>query len=331
MDSVLMLGGSGQAGASTAAMLRQWHPDLPLTIAGRDLGRARRVADDLGTSAAVSVDLSRQGLGLPDGSRHSAVVATVWDKHLLGLQYAQDRGVPYVSISSGLSDIAPEVVAGGQRPTAAPVLVASHWAAGVVVHLARYAAREFDRVDTVEIGAVLDEMDAGGPASAADLERWADAASTAMIRQDGVFRWTADVAVDVPAADGVVLPGQLAGILDVPSVAVATGAANVRFGFAMGVSSGRRAGGEPSHDIRIRLGGTGRSGAPLERTMHLVHPGGQRPVTAVGIALGLERLITRQGDLVAPGIHMPEGLVDPEYAVRRLLGSGATLAHQPIG
>lgn len=234
--------------------------------------------------------------------------------------------MPYLSISSGMSDIAPEVVASGQRSTAAPVLLASHWAAGAVVLAAMDAAREFGRVDTVEIGAILDDKDAGGPGSAADLERWAEASPSAMIRQDGVFRWIADVATEVHDADGIALPGQLAAILDVPSLALGTGAANVRFAFAMGESSGRRRSGEPSHDVRIHLEGVDQAGAALTRTRHLVHPQGQRPVTAVGIALGVERLVTLRGDLVAPGIHTPEGLVDPTYAVGRLLESGATFA-----
>ncbi|GAA0625058.1 saccharopine dehydrogenase [Kribbella sandramycini] len=331
MEPVLMLGGSGQAGSSTAAMLRSWHPELPLTIAGRNPGRAQRAAAELGTASAVTVDLSRPGLGLPQEAKYAAVVATVWDKHLHGLRYAQDHGIPYLSISSGMSDIAPELVASGQRPAAAPIVVASHWAAGIVVLVAMDAARAFGRVDAIEINAVLDEQDAGGPAAAADLERWADAAPTAMIRRDGVFVWTAEVDVEVPASDGVVLPGQLAGILDVPSVALATGARDVRFAFGMGESSGRRAGGDPSHDVRIDLRGADRDGAPLARSVRLTHPGGQRPVTAVGIALSVERLLTLRGDLVAPGIHMPEGLIDPGYAVGRLRESGATIGHQPIG
>src|SRR5688500_7130747 len=104
--SVLMLGGSGQAGAGAAALLREWHPALPLTIAARGLDRAQRVADTLGTATAVTIDLQRPDLGLPPDHQASAVVATLWDAQLHGLRYAQDRGLPYLSISSGLTDIA---------------------------------------------------------------------------------------------------------------------------------------------------------------------------------------------------------------------------------
>jgi glutamyl-tRNA reductase len=50
MEPVLILGGSGQAGSGAATVLRRWHPALPLTIAGRDIGRAQRVADELGAA-----------------------------------------------------------------------------------------------------------------------------------------------------------------------------------------------------------------------------------------------------------------------------------------
>ncbi|GAB3927209.1 hypothetical protein GCM10029976_023080 [Kribbella albertanoniae] len=317
MHPVLLLGGSGQAGSSTAAMLRDWHPALPLTIAGRDLGRAQHVADDLGTATAATVDISRPNLGLPGEASYSAVVATVWDKHLHGLRYAQDHGIPYLSISSGMTDIAPEVIAGGQR---APIVLASHWAAGVITLAALDVVREFGPVETIEITAILDDQDTGGPASATDMERLADASPAAYIRENGTFRWTADTEVAVPTLDGRTLPGQYVAILDVPSLALATGAPNVRFAFAMGESSGRRHHGTPSHDVQIRL----TSGARTA-THTLTHPGGQRPVTAVGIALLVERLLTNP---VAPGIHSPEALITPTHATTRLRKSGATLTHQ---
>ncbi|WP_344150661.1 saccharopine dehydrogenase [Kribbella yunnanensis] len=320
MHPVLMLGGSGQAGSSTAAMLRDWYPDLPLTIAGRDLARAQGVADTLGTATATTTDLSRQDLGLAEATSYSAVVATVWDQHLHGLRYAQDHGIPYLSISSGLTDIAPEVIATAQRPTTAPILLASHWAAGAITLVALEAAREFGPVETIEITAILDDQDAGGPASATDMERLADASPAALIRENGTFRWIADTATKVEGLDGTTLPGQYVGILDVPSLALATGAPNVRFAFAMGESTGRRHQGTPSHDVRIRL-----STASRTTTHNFTHPGGQRPVTAAGIALGVERLLTLQGTPVAPGIHSPESLINPTHALTRLQSTGALL------
>jgi hypothetical protein len=328
---VLILGGSGQAGAGAAAVLRRWHPTLPLTIAGRDIDRAQRVADELGAATAITIDLQRGDLGLPADRGYSAVVAAVWDSHLHGLRYAQHRGLPYLSISSGLVDIGPEVVAGAQHPGAAPVLMASHYCAGIAVLATLHSAREFDRIDTIRISALLDELDIGGPAGIADLERWSTATSAGLVRRDGVFHWVAgpDAQADVRSADGTVLPGQSIPILDVPSLALATGAPNVRFDFAVGESAGRRRGEPASIEIRIDLEGAGPAGAPLSTSRYLVHPAGQRPLTAVGIALGVERLLGLRGEAVSPGIHTPEALLDPLYAVERLTEMGAAFVDAP--
>lgn len=323
-NPVLILGGTGQAGRGTAELLRRWHPDLPLTIAGRDLGRAQRVADELGGATAVTVDMDRADLGLPAGREHSAVVATLWDSRLNGLHHAQQQGIPYLSISSGLVDIAPEIVLAAQRH-AAPVLVASHFCAGTAALAAVHAARELDRVDTVRVGAVLDETDTGGPAGVADLERWEAAAPAGLQRRDGVFTWIDDAQAQthVPATDGTLVPGVSVAVLDVPSIALATGARDVRFDLAVGESTGRRRGTGPSVEILIEITGTDSAGMPRRLARHLVHRDGQRPLTALGIALGVERLIGLRGAPVASGVHTPESLVDPAHAVVRLAEIGA--------
>lgn len=323
--SVLILGGSGQAGSDTAALLRRWYPELPLTIAGRDLDRARRVADALGAADAVTIDLSRRDLGLPAGASFAAVIATLWDHRHQGLAYAQDHAVPYLSISSGLFDIGPELVAGAQRAGAAPILVASHFLAGLATLAALATAREFDRVDSVTLGAILDETDAGGPAGIADLERWTTVTSAGLVRRDGVFTWLAaeDALAEVRAVDGTALAGQAVPILDVPSLALATGAPQVRVDLAVGESPGRRRGEAASMEIRIDLTGSGADGSPLRRSRYLVHPAGQRPLTALGIALGAERLLGLRGEPVAAGTYTPESLIDPEYAAQRMSEVGA--------
>ncbi|MEU8898828.1 saccharopine dehydrogenase [Nocardia sp. NPDC048505] len=330
-QSVLILGGSGQAGSGAASVLRRWYPDLPLVIAGRDLDRARRVAEDLGTARAVTVDMTRADLGLPDEPAPAAVVATLWDSRLHGLRYAQQHRAGYLSISNGLVDIAPEVVAGAQQSSAAPVLLASHYLAGLGVLTALHRAADFDHVETLRFGAVLDDTDTGGPAGMADLDRLVVATESATLRRDGVFTWLAasDAQAVVRSVDGTTLPGQSIAILDVPSTALATGAPNVRFDLAVGESAGRRAGGAPSTELGILLEGTDRSGGPRRTHRYLQHPQGQRPLTALGIALGVERLLGLRGSVPTPGIHTPESLIDPSYAVDRMREIGATFTDVP--
>jgi saccharopine dehydrogenase-like NADP-dependent oxidoreductase len=57
--SVLIVGGSGVVGSTAARTLRRLHADLPITIGGRDLARARAVAEEIGDADAVVVDLAR--------------------------------------------------------------------------------------------------------------------------------------------------------------------------------------------------------------------------------------------------------------------------------
>jgi hypothetical protein len=222
-------------------------------------------------------------------------------------------------------DIAPEIVAGAQRAAAAPILVASHWYAGALVLATLDLAREFDRIDTIRIGALLDELDSGGPAAAEDLRRLS-AFTAGLIRRDGVFTWIdgPDARADVRSVDGTVLPGQSIAILDVPSLALATGAPNVRLDFAVGVSASRRRGGPAATEVRIDLEGVDAAGAPLRTSRYLIHPEGQRPLTALGISLGVERLLGLRGEAALAGIHTPEALLDPAYAVERMAQIGAT-------
>jgi hypothetical protein len=335
INSLLILGGSGQAGSDSAALLHRWYPTLPMTIAGRDLARAQRVADTLGTATAATIDLTRSDLGLPSDHHrrhhHSAVVAALWDSHSHGLHYAQQHRLPYLSISSALVDIAPEVVAAAQRPDASAILTASHWCAGTIVLAALNLTREFTRTDTIRIGAILDASDTGGPAGNADLERWSTATTAGLVRRDGVFTWlnTPEAQADVIALDGTSVPGQSLAVLDVPSLALATGAANVRFDFAVRESPDHRRDEPAPVEVRIDLEGTGPNGAPLSTSHYLVHPSGQRPLTALGIALGTERLLGLNGEPPAPGIHTPESLIDPSYAVKRMTELGASFTTVP--
>ena len=60
---VLIIGGSGIVGSQAAQTLRKLHPDLPIAIGGRDLAKAKSVADTVGSAEAVSIDLDRADLG----------------------------------------------------------------------------------------------------------------------------------------------------------------------------------------------------------------------------------------------------------------------------
>ncbi|OWJ58620.1 saccharopine dehydrogenase [Inquilinus limosus] len=327
---VLIIGGSGVVGARAARTLRRLQPELPITIGGRDLGRAEAVAREIGGADAAAIDLDRPDLGQP-GREFGAVAVFVKDATLNSLRAAQARGVPYVSTSSGVFEIGPEVAQAIHRPTA-PVLLASHWLAGAAVFPALHFGRAYRRIDEIRIGVLLDEQDMGGPAAAADYDRIVGATSRVQVLQDGQWRWIGgeDAAAPYRSVDGVVLPAQAYSPMDVVSLAAATGARWIRLDLAYAQSASRRRGEPFSTEIAIEMAGERPDGTAGRSRHELVHPEGQAPLTALGIASAVERLLgLAGGGPVAPGLHLPETLLDPAEMVRRLEAFGTRIREVP--
>jgi hypothetical protein len=321
LDSVLIIGGSGIVGAKAAETLRRLQPDLRVTIGGRNVERAQAVAKEVGGADATKVDLQRADLGLSDQARHSAIVVFVKDHTLNSLRYAQTYGIPYVSVSSGLYEVGPEMARFIHHPAKAPVLMASNWLAGAATFPALHFIREFESVDTIDIVAVLDEQDMGGPAAFADFERLTKSAPNPAILKDGEFRWIsgAEAERDVTDVDGKVVKAQTYSPLDVLSLSAATDAKSIRFDLVYGESASRRNGRPFSTSMVIEIAGRKKDGAQVRERHELVHPAGQAPVTALCVAVAVERLLGLAGGApVAPGLYLPEVLIDPGYMVGRM-------------
>jgi len=112
------------------------------------------------------------------------------------------------------------------------------------------------------------------------------------------------------------------------SLGAATDAHSIRVDLAVGESASRRRGEPFSTEIIVEMSGRLKSNGQPGRTRHmLVHPGGQAPVTAVGVALGIERLLGLAGGAaVPPGLYLPDVLIEPGYALRRLQEAGLQVA-----
>ena len=324
---VLLVGGSGAVGRWTAQLLRAAHPDAPLLIGGRDLARADGAAAEVGNAEGVVVDLAADDLGL-GGRPVSAVAVLLRDDGVAALRFAQARGVPHVSIAPGLHEIGPEVAAYAHRPGAAPVVLGTEWLVGATTVPALALAGEFGRVHDITIGALLDDEDVGGPAQVADLERVTAVPPPALARRDGAFVWrTGDDAEGVVrAVDGTAVAASAFSPHDVLGLATATGAPNVRFDLATGVSSTRRAGGPASTEILLELAGEDRAGRPLRVRRAVVHPQGQLPLTGLGVAMVLERLLGLDGGPAVPaGLYFPYQLLDPTAYLARLERAGGRI------
>lgn len=317
---ILLVGGSGVVGRHTAQSLRAAHPDVPLLIGGRNLATAEEAAAALGNAEGVALHLTEDDLGLGE-RRVSAVAVLFTDERVAGLRFAQSRGVPHISISPGINEIGPEVAAYIHAPGAAPVVLGTEWLVGATTVPALEFAKAFGRVHDIAVGALLDEQDAFGPAAAADLERQTKTMPAALARRNGAYLWRVgdDAKATFRAVDGTEMEASAFSPNDVLGLATATGAPNVQFNLALGASSTRRRGEPMSTEIVIELAGEDHAGKPLRTRHAVIHPQGQMPLTGLGVAMVLERLIGLDGSPPTPaGLYFPYQLLDPAAYFARL-------------
>ena len=327
VDPILLMGGTGQIGRLTARALRAAHPDVPLLIGGRDLKRSTDAAAGLGGAEGVVIDHHAADLGL--GNRRVSAVAIFYsDERLASLQYAHDRGIPHLGISSGIYEVAPEVATFMHSPNAAPIVLGYEWLVGATTIAALTCARMFGRLDDISIGALVDEQDGGGPAVEEDFERLTRMMPAALTRRDGAWIWRAgeEAAAQFQAIDGTRIEASGFSSIDVVGLATETGARNVQFNLATGISSSRRRGEAKSTEIIIELGGEDQKGRSL-RTRHAVfHPAGAAQLTALGVSMILERLIGLNGSpATAPGLYFPYQVIDHEKYLARLFAERGSL------
>ncbi|AKV00546.1 Saccharopine dehydrogenase [Labilithrix luteola] len=326
-EPVLIVGGSGVVGSRAAKALRKLHPHLPVAIGGRDLEKASAVASEIGNADAVRIDLDRTDLGQPEAKRFSAVVMFVKDTSTNALLYAQDKGVPYVDVSTATFEIAPEVALYASRPSRSPIVLASHWLAGAALLPTLHFAEAYAKVDTIAIGAVLDEQDMGGPAAYADYERITQVIAEAQIFEDGKWVWASgDRSSRVfSAVDGVETRGQAYSVFDTMTLAAATGARSVRVDLVLGESASRRRGEPFSTEFVIELAGVKHDGSSGRSRHELVHREGQAPVTAAAVATIVERLLGLVGEPVSPGLYLPNAFITPAHMLERLAAFGTQI------
>lgn len=324
---VLLIGGSGIIGRRTAQYLRAAHPDLPLLIGGRNVAKAQQVAAEIGNAKGIALDLRAEDLGL--GSQLvSAVAVFVKDDRIAALRFAQSRGVSHVSISSGASEIAPDVAAFMQHPTASAVVLGAEWLVGAVTVPTLKLAQSFKRIDDITLSALLDEQDAGGPAAEADMYRLGEIIPAALTRRDGEFFWRTgdETRAEFYAIDGTKIEAMALSPFDIMGLAIETGAPNVQFNLGIGVTSTRRRGEPMSTEIIIELSGEDKAGQPLRTRHALIHPQGQIPLTALGVTMIIERLTgLNQQPSVKPGLYFPYQLLESTTYFSRLEQMGGEL------
>lgn len=327
LKSILLMGGSGAIGQHTARALRAVYPEVPLLIGGRDLAKAERAADQMGNARAVVIDATAPDLGLGD-RQVSGVVVFYMDHALAGLSYAQKRGVPHLSISSGVFEIAPEIASYIHRPDAAPIVLGYEWMVGATTVSTLNIVKAFGRVDDIKIGALVDEQDTGGPTVATDFEHLNRMLPAALTRREGIYVWREgeDSRTRFRAVDGTEIDANGFSSIDVVGLAAATGAPNVQFNMAIATSSTRRQNLPVSTEIIIEVAGDDLHGKPLRTRHAVVHPLGAAPLTGLSVAMILERLLGLDGQPpTSPGLYFPYQLLDATTYLERLEREGGEL------
>lgn len=327
LNPILLMGGSGAIGHQAARALRAAHPDMPLLIGGRDLDKAQRAAEQIGGAQGVLIDPKADDLGL--GARQvSGVVVFYMDHALAGLRYAQKRGVPHLSISSGVFEIAPEIATYMHTPDAAPIVLGYEWMVGATTVSTLSVAKAFGRVHDISIHALVDEQDGGGPTVATDFEHLNRMLPAALTRRDGVYVWREgeESRARFRAVDGTQIEATGFSSIDVVGLAAATDAPDVQFNMAIGVSSTRRQGQPMSTEILIELAGEDLKGEPLRTRQAVVHPAGAAALTGLSVAMILERLLGLDGKpATPPGLYFPYQLLSADVYLQRLKQEGGEL------
>jgi len=324
---VLFVGGAGAVGSRAVRALRQLHPRLPIWIGGRDLAKAAALADEIGSAGAVAIDLTRPDLGLPAEAAPSGVVMLLKDDSLLSLKYAQAKKIPYIAFSNWLFDIGPEVAHFVHAPRSAPVLLLGHILGGTVTLAALHFAGQFRTVDAIELGAVLDSDDSGGPAAQGDMDRIANVPNPPLVR-GGKWHWAVgdDAVRRFKDAGGAEHLGRAIPVLDVASLAAATLATSVRVDLAVRDAKSRPAGSGLSHEVIIEIAGEKRDGATGRFRYEYADGRGHSVTSGFGAALAAERLLgLAGGPPPAPGLYCPESLLDPVYVIERMRQFGTRI------
>ncbi|MDF2693148.1 MAG: Saccharopine dehydrogenase [Labilithrix sp.] len=325
LKPVLILGGSGFVGTRAIAALRRLQPDVPITIGARDLARASTVAQQTSHTTAVKVDIERGDLGLPAGSAYSGVVTLLKDETLNSMKYAQAHGVPYISFSDYLFEIAPQVALFAHRPSTAPILFLGHAFGGATVLSALHFASELRSVEAIAVTGVIYDDDQGGPTTHADVARGARVPNP-LRRDAGKWIWTStDVERTITTADGTRLQARAYPVLDVTSIAAATGARSVRFDIAVRSAASRT--GKGGVEMIFEIDGKDGDGNKRRVRHEVVDDESLSTVSARGLAIAIERILgLAGGPPVPPGLYNPETILEPKQALDKLEMFGSRIA-----
>jgi len=326
---ILIAGGYGLVGGQVARLIRAAGHPVDLILAGRSPDSGAALAREL-DARLVRLDVADPGDALAAAGPVDLVVAALQDPGDNLLTATLRAGAAHIGIVGMAESVASTMIAVCHAAPSRPALILGHWQAGVLVTAARVAASAFAAIDRVELTALYDYADPIGPMTAGDA---ASFVGRATLRRDGAW-----VRVDaqseprrVARHGGPAFDALPTGVLDIFSLAGVTGACDVRFDLGVGQSLGTLGGGPASHDLYIDIEGSIGSGPPVRRRWRLSDPKGQAHLTALGVLIGIERVLGLDGAPPMPGgLALAETLPDPERMMARLRGFGVRFDEETL-
>jgi hypothetical protein len=344
--SILIAGGYGVVGEQIAEVLRTRHADLSITVAGRTPERGAELADRLG-AACVALDV-----GDPHplrGGLPTAVIGAVNDPSDHLLMASIEAGIPYLDITRWTSLQRRAALRAAAASPTAPVLLASAWMAGIAPLVACHLANQLDTADAIDISILYALADRSGGDSVEYVDRMTVPFETTVNGKLVTTRpLTSGRTVEFPG-------GRRARVyrLDTPeqtTLPIFTGAKTVstRIGYdaasaTVGLQAMRFTGmlrllAHPRLTALRRSllhsngeGGTAQMAIAVTgggRTVRatIADPRGQSHLTAVGAAIGLERLLGLDGMPPEPsGVRFPEQHPDPSRALDTMRDHGISV------
>jgi hypothetical protein len=321
---ILFVGGTGVVGEQMVRHFRKHNQDIPILIGGRNVDKAAALAQKVGLAEAVKVDTALPRLGLNVETEIGAVVMLVPDGGLHGLQYALDIERPYFSIGNWLVEVGAEMAHFIRRPNSSPVVLSSHWHCGPTTFLALASMKGLDVVHSIKVSSIVDDLDSTGPAAIEDMEF---GMSAAMAFSNGRRIWLtgSDAKRSIKTIDGRTLPGTAFAPYDIVSLQAASGAGEVRFDIASGISSSRLRGETIGTEVTLDIVGA-IGGREIIRRSTLEFTNGQAVLTGLSAALSLTSVLGLAGSPACPpGLYFPEQLMETEYFLDALRQAGATI------
>jgi len=316
MATIFIAGGYGIVGSSIARHVRAINKEIEIIIAGRNPDKGAPLAKELGNARTVYLDLSKS-IDSYDWGQIDLIVAALQDPADALINVALKFGIAHIGITKLADEITPFLFSALRTPPTRPILPLGHSQSGVMTLVALKAAEAFSRIDSIELAGLYDDNEQLGPMTVGDAEGFI---GRALLLQNGKWIWVdaSQHPRKVRLSDGSYLDGFPMGLLDVPSLAAATHAQNVRFDFIQGESIGTKTKGQASQDLYIEIEGIQQPGHSVKQRTIVSDPMGQAHLTALGVLVAIERILGLDGKPVeAGGVYLPETLVSIDAAIAR--------------